>query len=375
MLPPTMTDSTTTATTATNKPDLLDCDALMLSSYLLHHRFDGDAMATATFLLEATSTLPNAESISAQLLGTSNEEDNMNGSVARAVSTDTAAAAPADFGNALARECAVSMTQPRGKFNMTVYEHGIRCVNAKNQVLSIVPGSVEHLVLFPKPEDCRATSKPSGGDMVLLTLVASDSTAFFNGKTLPQVCFQLAKEPPSSNETWLDTMCSSLSLEKHQVAIVPNPKFKSTNNNNTDGAYSFKSHDEGTTSSTTAGMPYVQCYHGVKDGVIFPMQQGLLFFKYVVQCKIAWCVACLVTLSLTHTLVFTVYMYDTLDHPCFCIVPRCIPLPVDVDRGHLLVMWIYPLSWIMTLGWNLPIFIARNWSISTTISIRLLSPP
>ena len=90
--------------------------------------------------------------------------------VATAVSADTAAAAPADFGNALARECAVSMTQPRGKFTMTVYEHGIHCVNAKNQVLSILPSSVEHLVMFPKPEDCRATSKPSGGDMVLLTL-------------------------------------------------------------------------------------------------------------------------------------------------------------------------------------------------------------
>lgn len=292
-----MTDLTTTiAAAATNKPDLLDCDPLMLSSYLLHHRFDGDATATANFLLDATSTLPNAESLSAQkLLGstTTNEEDEKINGVTTAVSADTTTTtAFADFGNALAPECAVSMTQPRGKFTMTIHENGIQFVNAKNQVVSILPGAVEYLVMFPKPEDCRATtmSKPSGGgDMVLLTTFANDdSVVSFNDKALRQVCFQMAREPPSHADetTWLDLLWSSLSLDKHQVAIVANPKFKTTRPSN--GVYSFQSHDEGTTSSTTAGMPYVQCYHGVKDGVLFPMEQGLLFFKYVANIVVYW---------------------------------------------------------------------------------------
>jgi hypothetical protein len=377
-----MTDSTTTTATAaaTNKPDLLDCDPLMLSSYLLHHRFDGDAMATANFLLDATSTLPNAESLSAQkLLGstTTNEEDEKINGMASAVSADTTTTttAFADFGNALAPECAVSMTQPRGKFTMTIHENGIQFVNAKNQVVSILPGAVEYLVMFPKPEDCRATtmSKPSGGgDMVLLTFANDDSVVSFNDKALPQVCFQMAREPPyhADETTWLDLLWSSLSLDKHQVAIVANPKFKTTRPSN--GVYSFQSHDEGTTSSTTAGMPYVQCYHGVKDGVLFPMEQGLLFFKYVANHIVVYWHG--ISLSHTHTPIHTLTLF--IDHPCFCIVRPCIPLPVDVDQVRLLGMSIYPLGWTrMKLAWNLPTFIATKWCISMTIFTQYSFPP
>lgn len=267
-----------TTETTTNKPDLLDCDALMLSSYLLHHRFEGDAMKTAHFLLEATSTLPNAEEISAQLMGEQeveeaeekNKEDVKEAALVEAAS---------ELGSALTEQCTVSMTTPRGKFQMTLYESGIRCVNVKNQVVLISPQAVERMVMFPKPEDCRSTAKPCG-DMVLLCLDKKDSSTQFNGKALTQLCLQLPKESPLKDDTstsWLQVLCSSLSLNaKTQVAIVQNPK-----NLKDRSRYAFKSHDEGTTSSTTAGMPYVQCYYGVKDGVLYPMQEGLLFFKCV----------------------------------------------------------------------------------------------
>lgn len=308
-----MTEETTT-TTATIIPDLLDCDALMLSSYLLHHRFDGDAMATATFLLEATSTLPNAEEISAHLMGTDQggEEDTKKPAAAAIVNTD-------DLGNVLAEECTVSMTTPRGKFQMTLYEKGIRCVNAKNQILLVLPQYVERLVMFPKPEDCRATSKPSGGNMVLLCL-DSISTLLFNDKALPQVCFQLPNKSPNDTTSWIDLFCLSLSLSKKQVASVQNPKSRDENKR-----HAFKSHDEGTTSSTTASMPFVQCYHGVKDGVLYPMQEGLLFFKYV--CFDGHVRICFY--SLTHSSTTTT-LYIRIDHPCFCIVRAYIRLRVDV---------------------------------------------
>jgi len=291
-----------TATT-TNKPDLLDCDSLMLSSYLLHHRFEGDAVATASFLLEATSALPNAEAISAQFMGETDEkqpakeEKSAAAAAAAAVVVDTS-----DLGNTLSDQHTISMTTPRGKFQMTLYEQGIRCINAKNQTLIVSPQAVERIVMFPKPEDCRATSKPSGGDMVLLCLHKETFTQF-NDKTLTQVCFQLPKESPvkdDSSITWLHLLCSSLSNK--QVAMVQNPKSPLGNRSR----YAFKSHDEGNTSSTTAGMPYVQCYYGVKDGVLYPMQEGLLFFKYVLFVVCVCRCYCRVSHARSHILDFVI---------------------------------------------------------------------
>ena len=253
-------------------PNLLDCEPSALASYLLDNRFEGDAMATASFLLECTSTLPNAEAISAQLLvGEAEvteetvEEDNEKKTVVETSS---------DLGNALTEKATVSMTTPRGKFTMTLHEQGIRFANAKNQFLLIPPQTVERIVMFPKPEDCRKVGKQDvySGDMVLLCL---QNDTNFNDKPLTQVCFQPPKGDSPTASSWLDLFCTCLRLnKKRQVAIVQNPK------NPTDRSrYSFRSHDPGGTSSTTAGMPYVQCYHGVKDGALYPMEEGLLFFK------------------------------------------------------------------------------------------------
>lgn len=41
----------------------------------------------------------------------------------------------------------------------------------------------------------------------------------------------------------------------------------------------FRSHEERETSTTTGGLPFVQCHYGVHDGVLFPYPQGLLFYK------------------------------------------------------------------------------------------------
>jgi len=41
----------------------------------------------------------------------------------------------------------------------------------------------------------------------------------------------------------------------------------------------FKSYQAPNISTTTSGMPFVSCYLGVNDGVLYPLQEGLLFFK------------------------------------------------------------------------------------------------
>jgi hypothetical protein len=49
----------------------------------------------------------------------------------------------------------------------------------------------------------------------------------------------------------------------------------SANKNN----HAFKSYQQPNTSTTTAGMPFVSCYLGVNDGVLYPLEEGLLFYK------------------------------------------------------------------------------------------------
>jgi len=41
----------------------------------------------------------------------------------------------------------------------------------------------------------------------------------------------------------------------------------------------FLSFQDANSSSTSAGMPFLACYHGVKDGVLFPLKEGILFTK------------------------------------------------------------------------------------------------
>jgi hypothetical protein len=127
-------------------------------------------------------------------------------------------------------------------------------LNAKNESFNICPHQAGKLVVFPKPEDAK---KKGTRDMVLLTL---KENVMFKNKGLSQICFQLPTE-----WSFLDNFRSALSLT--DMARVGG------------GGWNFKSHNESTTSTTTGGLPCVRCYHGVNDGHIFPLVEGILFFK------------------------------------------------------------------------------------------------
>ena len=49
-------------------PDLLKCEPHQPAEYLLSNRFDNSSKDAAPFRLEATSTLPNAEALSAEFV-------------------------------------------------------------------------------------------------------------------------------------------------------------------------------------------------------------------------------------------------------------------------------------------------------------------
>ena len=176
-----------------------------------------------------------------------------------------------------------------------MYSNGLLATktNMATTRLLIPRGSVSQLILFPKPEDCKvvqASSKSKAkvsepADLLLLCL--HPGKVKFQNKPLEQICIQLPWDktsgatPPTTSmlefdstcdatEAWKGLLCQALGGDVHVTRI-----FRNTDQR-TNEFKSFQPHD---TSSTTAGMPFVKCYHGVQDGVLYPIKEGLLFFK------------------------------------------------------------------------------------------------
>jgi hypothetical protein len=174
---------------------LIDCSSEGLSSWLLANRFGGDEMAATAFLLNAAAALPSAKSVSDRLRdggGTSASADATAPTIAAAASMTTnddeddldlgpraaapAALRPGGSGAASAAgaspppsegsvaTAAVSLTNPRGKFALEWHEAGLKLVDGKGNPIAIRRGSVQHVVVFPKPEDmlrAKRNSHPS----------------------------------------------------------------------------------------------------------------------------------------------------------------------------------------------------------------------
>jgi hypothetical protein len=222
-------------------PNILTCEPSELAQYLLTERFDNSSKETATLLLQATSGLPNAEELSAELMAEDEGEELIN------------------LGDSLAEEVEISMIAPRGRLKCRLFEDGLYCINAKDESFKVRPEQASQLIVFRKPEEIR---KKGARDMVLLTLKGEEEV-IFKKKTLTQLCFQLPDDA-----SFLENFRTALTLT--DIARV--------GGSGHDG-WKFSSHQEGNTSSTTAGMPFVKCYRGVQDGHLFPLQEGLLFFK------------------------------------------------------------------------------------------------
>ncbi len=212
----------------------------------------------------------------------------------------------------------VSATTPRGKFDLTLHEStGIVLRNKKEEVVAVPSSSVATVIVFPKAEDCRrATSngRKKGppkrpGNLVLLVLKKEEADGVqFRGKSLKQICFQLPQSilpesRPSDGEEsddgggmmvlepirerdieleWVDLLGKTFGVQPEKVVLVSNPAYLTDDGREERayvGRYNFKSDETEGTSTTTAGMPYVKCYEGVNDGVLFPLEEGLLFFK------------------------------------------------------------------------------------------------
>jgi hypothetical protein len=286
-------------TDTSDAPNLVACTSETLFRWLLVNRFNNNEQAVRTFLSQAASTLTATTS-----------------TVSPAAKDDSAAPPAAssstDFGESLCLDpVEVSCTTPRGKFQFNFLQKGIECTDKNGNCMKIPAGAVQYCVIFPKPEDCQPVTQRKGKgavvtDQVLLVFGAgsdSDSKSnvvtYKNPKALSQVCLALPADLPvwknndsddDDDDDWtgLDHtdqytrfLAKSLSLDMAtQIIRVANPAAPALDNNNsTFWRYQFVSHQEQGTSTTTGGMPFVKCYAGVNDGVLYPLAEGLLFYK------------------------------------------------------------------------------------------------
>ena len=233
-----------------------------------------------------------------------------------------------------------SVLYPRaGKCSIQLYENGYLIAtplnhnkkqtdSSSNVVVPLVipPKAVSHMILFAKPEDYKtmannaasSSSKKAslpGAPLVLMKLRTGPTKAnnkeeeenkdhpvvvTFQGKPIKdqQVCFALSwvkgigPTGPTGQvgwteaiEAWRQTLEQCLGHSTLTTCQVPPKAMRSRDGGGggTPPSAVFSSYQLSSQSSTTGGMPFVTCYHGVQDGVLFPMREGLFFYKYVLR--------------------------------------------------------------------------------------------
>lgn len=211
----------------------------------------------------------------------------------------------------------VSASTPRTKMTLIIHQRGVVLKSPKDEIITITPSAVKYVIVFPKREDCVKAAKTTKdganivipGSQMLIIFKMSDeseqddirpSAIVFRKKKLNQICLTLPQhhsdiisimDRPSQEQlrnSCIDSFedklvnLTSRALDlKHGVYRIFNPKYSNFANIGSDSKkYIFQSDDGGSGKSIISGkMPYVKCYSGVNDGVLYPMEEGLLFFK------------------------------------------------------------------------------------------------
>jgi Histone chaperone Rttp106-like len=212
------------------------------------------------------------------------------------------ATAVVELGDALlSQPVEMSFVAPRlGKFQVRLHQHGLVAVKAtdatqQQQQVVIESSNISHVLVFPKPEDCKIMTQPHlsaeakqkklNGCLVFLQLAEE---MVIQKKSVAQLCFAL----PSDKKT--GPVGPSVETEPEEddpttqwCRLLKQSLVSSDNNNNNNKTafariqpgFGFKSFQPDNTSTTSGGMPFVKCYMGVNDGVLYPLEEGLLFFK------------------------------------------------------------------------------------------------
>ena len=276
-------------------PNMETCTAKQLAEYLLKQRFNNDPNKTSAFLQETSKAISSVSGGTTTTAGTAELVDSSLPAI--------------DLGEPLLGEqLETSILVPRiGKFQIQFHKNGLLAKKVSDQSISLyVPSSnVKHVVIFAKPEDIRTicnvtkSKKPKAPNAHMVLIQLSKPVPFQN-KEVHTVCFALSwtkvdgptkpkllkeenngasteKEGRSSPGWEIATNEWRKSVLEHtfsnatfsQVCATPQQSQKQP----------FRSASDQGVSTTTANMPFVQCYHGVQDGILYPLEEGLLFFK------------------------------------------------------------------------------------------------
>ena len=244
-------DHTLIMTTMMNKTvDMASCSPEELASFLLQDRFTGNAADTKKFLHETLQIV---------------EKGSTTSSPVKALTTD--------LGKKLddIPPLEVSCTVPRsGKVMIQLYEKGLVATKKDAVVWSASNDGVDGILQFPKPEDLKQKRKVVS--QVLLLHSQTNTLTTFKDKPYQQICLTL---PPCSQE---DEASASTPAHLWTRALSQRVLHKSIDRVSMDRPV-FSSFVEPGKSTTTGGLPFVSCYQGTKDGVLFPLRQGLLFWS------------------------------------------------------------------------------------------------
>jgi hypothetical protein len=264
----------------------------------LWQRFDGDATQILDFVEQTRQA-------ALQQMKKQSNQNNHNNSVAQNEGTESSVHNSnninSDLGPTLLTENpVVSFLAPRGKVTLYWHANGLRAVDVKTSLENwrLSSENVVQGVIFPKPEDCKkdiSKLSSSTSDMVVLHL-SHPLQVTGQKKTVAQVAFPLPTTMPVGQETstassdnddsnsdrttaWLHVLQTMWPNVPFVRVYHPQQQLKHSPLSSS-SLPAFSSYTAHGVSTTSAGMPFVSCYHGTSDGVLYPLKDGsLLFYK------------------------------------------------------------------------------------------------
>ncbi|KAL3925802.1 MAG: hypothetical protein SGILL_000150, partial [Bacillariaceae sp.] len=207
--------------------------------------------------------------------------------------TPTTAAVVVDLGDALlAQPFETSILTPRlGKCHIQLHERGLTATkvssdaaNSSSSKLTVEASNISHLLVFPKPEDCKL--------LVQQNALSNDAKRKKLTGCLVLLRLKEAMEIPANNnkKKKCQQLCFSLPVEKKIGPIGPTLAGETSINDDSDVEMITQQWCDvlkkalvlSRVSTTSGGMPFISCYMGVNDGVLYPLKEGLLFYKPIV---------------------------------------------------------------------------------------------
>mmetsp|Transcript_40400 Transcript_40400/g.84071 ORF Transcript_40400/g.84071 Transcript_40400/m.84071 type:complete len:497 (-) Transcript_40400:57-1547(-) len=245
--------------------NVLTCTPAQLATHLLRHRFDHQIAPAQDFWNQVQQQWKSTTTAAAA------DNDN-NGP---------------DLGSRLDHipPLPVSCMVPRcGKVLLHLYEQGVQAVKQADPTTIVWTWTdwtaLQEVLLLAKPTDLQQQKK-------IVTPVAllhgSAPLVTFRNKPYSQMCIMLpslAKDQVAQPEhEGLTPEVWAFVQQLASLASCPLINVYSSSKTSTQSA--FTSFREPGTSSTTAGLPFVACHLGTQDGVLMPLECGLVFgWKY-----------------------------------------------------------------------------------------------